>query len=319
MRQKRTALLACFTERQKARARLPLLTLLAAVCPPLVGIRSVSVWIFYVVFVTLYSLWSLRLAGHFSGDRRLGYLLCLTDTAILLPLLVWSSAVGVPTVLALVCVAGFAITYGADRVRSEADSRTSTGSHPERRTASGRSEGVGTETPLERAVRVRLRVFTTTGARFGLVVLRIARFEEMASYYGEDASERVLSAVGRRGLRLLGPDAQRFPLPGGRVAFLFETDSGPAQAGGQGGGGFGWIDPYDIEGLAMTLGRKACEHLVDGHRVECVAGWASAPADGLNADDLMYTAESGAQSTAAFRRIAGSRVPVPERARAAAG
>ncbi len=37
----------------------------------------------------------------------------------------------------------------------------------------------------------------------------------------------------------------------------------------------------------MSLGRKACEHLVDGHRVECVVGWASAPADGLNADDLM--------------------------------
>ena len=60
----------------------------------------------------------------------------------------------------------------------------------------------------------------------------------------------------------------------------------------------------------MSLGRKACEHLVDGHRVECVVGWASAPADGLNADDLMYVAEAGAQSTAAFRR-AGGQVTVP--------
>ena len=77
-------------------------------------------------------------------------------------------------------------------------------------------------------------------------------------------------------------------------------------------------DPADIEGLAMSLGRKACEHLVDGHRVECVVGWASAPADGLNADDLMYVAEAGAQSTAAFRR-AGGQVTVPERARVAAG
>jgi hypothetical protein len=319
MTQQPTALLARVTEHHKARARLPLLTLLALVCPPLVGVHSVSVWVFYVVFVILYSLWSLRLVGHFSGDRRLGYLLCLTDTAILLPLLVWSSAAGVRTVLALACAAGFAITYRADRVRAETDSRTLNSSHSGRRKASDRPEAVGTEAPLERAVRVRLRVFATTGARFGLVVLRMVRFDEMAAYYGEDVSERVLSAVGRRGLRLLGPDAQRFPLAGGRVAFLFETDSGSARADAQGGSGFGWIDPYDIEGLAMTLGRKACEHLVDGHRVECVAGWASAPADGLNADDLMYAAESGAQSTAAFRRIAGSRVPVPERARAAAG
>ncbi len=43
----------------------------------------------------------------------------------------------------------------------------------------------------------------------------------------------------------------------------------------------------------MTLGRKACEHLIDGHRVECVVGWASAPSDGMSADDLVYAAESG--------------------------
>jgi hypothetical protein len=319
MTQHRTALLARMTERRKARARLPLLALLALICPPLVGVRSISVWIPYFVFVILYSLWSLRLTGYFSGDRRLGYLLCLTDAAILLPLLMWSAGVGLRIILALVWAAGLAFTYRADQVRAEADGRNLEGSHSRQRPASDRSEGVGTETPLERAVRVRLRVFTTTGARFGLVVLRIVRFEEMASYYGDDASNRVLSAVSRRGLRLLGPDAQRFPLPGGRVAFLFETDSGAARVDAQGESSFAWIDPYDIEGLAMTLGRKACEHLVDGHRVECVAGWASAPADGLNADDLMYAAESGAQSTAAFRRIAGSRVPVPERARAAAG
>jgi len=78
-------------------------------------------------------------------------------------------------------------------------------------------------------------------------------------------------------------------------------------------------DPYDVESVAMALARKVCEHLVDGRRVECVVGWASAPADGLSVEDLMYTAESGAQSSAAFRRVAGSRVPVPEKTRASAG
>jgi hypothetical protein len=116
---------------------------------------------------------------------------------------------------------------------------------------------------------------------------------------------------------VLGPDAQHFPLPGGRVAFVFEIDKGrfgadqPSMVADA-------VDPNDIESLAMTLGRKACEHLVDGRRVECVVGWASAPADGLNADDLMDVAESGAQSTAAFRRVA-NQVGVPERARVAAG
>jgi hypothetical protein len=162
-------------------------------------------------------------------------------------------------------------------------------------------------------------VFTATGARFGLVVLRIARFEEASSYFGEEAAGRLLSAVSRRGLRLLGPDAQNFALSEGKVAFLFETEPDALQGHARYESSFAWSDPYDVEGLAMTLGRRVCEHLVDGHRVECVVGWASAPADGLTADDLLYVAETGAQSTAAFRRVAGSSVPVPERARAATG
>jgi len=39
----------------------------------------------------------------------------------------------------------------------------------------------------------------------------------------------------------------------------------------------------------------------------------------MSAEDLMYAADSGAQSAAAFRRVAGSRVPVPEKTRVAAG
>lgn len=316
----RTARLPRVTEHQKARVRLPLLTLLALLGPPLSGVRSVSIWVFYAVFVVLYSLWCLRLSCYFSSDRRLGYLLSLTDIAILLPLLVWSSAAGMQTVLTVVCAVGLAVTYWADRVRMETDARA--GGDPrarEQRSVMSRAKESSVETGLERAVRMRLRVFTTTGARFGLVVLRVMRFEETASYYGEDASERLLSAVSRRGLRLLGPDAQNFPLPGGRVAFLFETEPKDLRVDDRDEGGHRWRGPYDVEGLAMALGRKACEHLIDGHRVECVVGWASAPADGLTADDLMDVAESGAQSTAAFRRVAGSRVPVSERAKAATG
>lgn len=314
------------TEHQKARGRLALLTLIALIGPLFSGVRSTSVWVIYVVFVIFYSLWTLRLSRTFSGDRRLGYLLCLTDAAILLPLLVWSSAPALQAVLALVCAAGLAVTYRVDRsrvkdeARSHSQTRGSPGLSPREWRVNGRRpEELSAEARLERAVRTRLQLLTATGARFGLVVLRIARFEEAASYYGEEASERLLAAVSRRGLRLLGPDAQHFSLQGGRVAFLFETEPHALQGHGRYESGFSWSDPYDVEGLAMTLGRKVCEHLVDGHRVECVVGWASAPADGLTADDLMYTAETGAQSTAAFRRVAGSSVPVSERARAATG
>lgn len=316
----RTATPLRITERQKARARLVLLTIATLVCSPLAGARSVSVWILYVAFVVLYSLWSLRLVQIFSGDRRLGYLLCLTDTAALLPLLVWASSGLLQAVLLIICLAGLAVTYWADRTRSERETRLGADRSPFRAAGTrGRSVEEGPAAPLERALRVRLQVYEAAHARFALVVLRIVRFSEMTDYYGVESAERVRWAVSRRGLRLLGPDAQHFLLPGGRVAFVFATGREAAQSAAGREVSAARLDPYDVESLAMALARKACEHLVDGHRVECVVGWASAPSDGLSADDLLYAAESGAQSTAAFRRVAGSRVPVPEKTRAAAG
>lgn len=316
----RTAKPKRVTERQKARGRLLLLTFIGLVCPPLAGVRSAPVWILYVAFLFLYSMWCMRLVRNFAGDRRLGYLLSFTDVAILLPLLTWTSAASMQATLALVCVSGLSFTFWADRiqtsngVRASGDSRSLTPGATSDRAGTDRRESL-----LERALRVRLQVFATTQTRFALVLLRIVRFEEINAYYGEDEGNHLLSAVSRRGLRLLGPDAQHFLLPGGRVAFVFATGAEPTQRGASRERVFEWIDPYDVESFAMTLGRKACEHLIDGHRVECVVGWASAPSDGMSADDLVYAAAAGAQSTAAFRRVAGPRVPVPEKTRAVAG
>jgi len=304
------------TEQRKARTRLSLLIIVALICPPLAGVHSTIIWASYVVFVALYSLSVLRLCAQFSHDRRLGYLLCLSDLAILFPLLVWSSSAAIQVILVALCAAGLAATFFGARAEQHAArhsfARVALADHPE---AEARALDVDSGAPLERSVRLRLSVFRATGSRFALVMLRVLRFDEAASYYGAESSRRVVAAVSRRGLRVLGPDAQHFPLPGGRVAFLFEIESGRAAGAPRSAA---WADPTDIESLAMALGRKACEHLVDGHRVECVVGWASAPSDGLNADDLLYVAEAGAQSTAAFRRVAGQ-VSVPERARVAAG
>ena len=105
------------------------------------------------------------------------------------------------------------------------------------------------------------------------------------------------------------------------MAFVFATDAVSGRARPADHRDAARIDPYDVESLAMALARKACDDAVGGRPVECVVGWASAPADGTTADDLMYAAESGALSSAAFRRVGGARVTVsePERKRAVAG
>ena len=271
-----TARPAHVTEQHKARARVLVLTFIGLVCPPLAGVRSVAVWIFYSLFVIAYSLWSLRLTRNFSGDRRLGYLLCLTDTAILLPVLVWTSAASMRATLLAICAVGLLVSYWADRKKGRRGVRLA---EVDRDSDADVSPGPGVESSFERALRVRLSVFETTHTRFALIVLRIARFEEMGVYYGEEAVEHLLSSVVRRGLRLLGADAQHFVLADGRVAFVFSTGSGSTLSGAHSDNTFELVDPYDVESFAMNLGRRVCEHLVDGHRVECVVGWAACPAD----------------------------------------
>lgn len=330
----RTAPSTSVTERSKARVRLPLLLLLTLAGPPMAGMRSVPVWVLYAVFGLFYSLWTLRLTQVFCADRRLGYLLALTDVAVLLPLAAWSSGVGMKVLVALVCGCGVVVTWAVDvKGRSLRTETRTTFAAWTSRPAEGSVRKLNPESDLEAAIRARLRMFETSRARFGLVILRVLRFEELCSYYGEDASCHIMTAIGRRGLRLLGQDAQRFPLPGGRMAFLFDTEVA-AQGVASRSDGLNWCDPYDVEGLAMSLGRKVCEHLIEGHRVECVVGWSSAPVDGLTCTDLISAAEAGAHSTAAFRRVSGSRVSVrvvptsgsarvsdtlPERARTAVG
>ena len=73
-------------------------------------------------------------------------------------------------------------------------------------------------------MRCALGRFTATGSRFALVVLRVLRFEETTSYYGEEASDACWRLSAGAGCAPLGPDAQHFVLPDGRVAFLFEIE-----------------------------------------------------------------------------------------------
>jgi hypothetical protein len=312
------------TERQKAWARLALLTVVGLVCPPLAAAGSGLVWGIYLLLVVLYSLWTVRITRVTSREKQIGYLLCVTDALVLVPLFVWSVGVGMDVVLVLLWLAGATASQRAaiglrQDARSKIPSRPTTSSRS--RSRPNPSQIAGEEAPLERALRVRLKVLEVERTRFGVVLLRIAGHEAMIVDHGKEATREFLQDVGRRGLRLLGPDAQLFQLPGGRMAYVFATDPVCDYSGRPLQIPASQLDAHDVESLAMDLARTTCQRTLGGHGLECVVGWASAPADGTTADDLMYAAESGALSSAAFRRVGGSRiaVPEPEKKRAVAG
>ncbi|HSR33792.1 MAG TPA: hypothetical protein VLY63_24765, partial [Anaerolineae bacterium] len=300
MKAKNTANLVHVTERQKAWARLALLTVVGLVCPPLAAARSGVVWGIYLLVVVAYSLWTVRITRLAVQERNLGYLLCVADAMVLVPIMVWSLEPAMPTVLGLLWLMGVVTSVRA--ARSARGTRS---------VARARREEPGLESsaagaPLERALRVRLRALSTDGTRFALVLLKLEGHTDMIAQSGKDATKDFLREAGRRGLDLLGPDAQLFPLPGGRLAFLFASESVRGHSRSSDPRRPDRVDPYDTESLAMALAVTVCEKALGGRRLECVAGWATAPADGTNADDLMYAAESGALSTAAFRRVRGS-------------
>jgi hypothetical protein len=320
-----TADKAHVTERQKAWARLALLTVVGLVCPPLAAARSGFVWGIYLVLAVLYSLWAVRISRAASRDRQLGYLLCATDALVLVPILVWSIGAPMRVVLVFLWVVGAATTWRSAVAARQPSPRKTESRHSatsRRRSPGGdRSRSIRQDAPLERAIRARLRDLQVERTRFAIVLLRVAGHDVLVNDRGKEATRELLREVGRRGLCLLGPDAQLFLLPGGRMAFVFATDSTPERVRYSGQRADARIDPYDVESLAMALAREACDQALDRHSLECVVGWASAPADGTTADDLMYAAESGALSSAAFRRVGGPRltVPEPERKRAIAG
>ncbi len=305
MKAQETAQKAHVTERQKAWARLALLTVVGLTCPPLAAAKSVVVWGIYLLVVVLYSVWTVHITRTSAYDRQLGYLLCVTDALMLIPIMMWSLGSAMRVVLVVPWLAGVAASVRAAQAQAHKTQKKDS-NHESRWKANG------SEAPLERALRVRLRVLAEERTRFGVVLLRIMGHDRMVTQYGKEAAKDVLKDVGRRGLRLLGPDAQLFFLTGGRMAFVFSTDSAREYSKYAGGCRANHIDPYDVESLAMALASRACEQEMTGRPLECVVGWASAPVDGVTADDLMYAAESGVLSSAAFRRVGGARVPVPE-------
>jgi GGDEF domain-containing protein len=287
-----TARLLPRNERQKARARLILFGAISLIGPLLFG-SSIVRWLFYFMFVLLYSLWALRLTAVFA-DSRLGYLLCLTDIAVMLPFLVWSSNLAIRLVIVAICFVGIALSIAAQRTARERQPRVFGLPAP----VAAAAPTTGPNLPM--AVRSRMRFYTTAGERFGLLRLDVVRFQESADYFGPETADRLLDVVVRRALRQLGPDAEQYQIQPGSVAFLLAGN------------------PREVEEAALVVARKVSEHLIEGRRIECLIGHASAPGDGIDADELLRSSASNSFSTASFRRVMASSA-AGNRARAAAG
>ena len=227
MATQRTALGRRLTEQRKARARLPLLTLVALFCLPLAGIRSAPIWICYVAFVLLYSLWALRLSAQFPRDRRLGYLLCLTDFAVLLPLLVWSSSAAVqdhPRMYLRGRVGGHVLRRkgrsggGAPRILVRGSRRPAPW-HEHDRDGLGHAAGASGAVASGGLSGDRLALWPCRPARAAL------RRGGLLLRRGEFATD----TRGRQPAGAASSGARRTALPAsrGRVAFLFEIESPP--------------------------------------------------------------------------------------------
>ena len=222
---------------------------------------------------SLYSLWALRLTANFSerpaaGLPPLPHRWCHPPAASRVELRAGSSGV----LILLVCAAGIGITYGRPTAATrpvETHALAPACGHRQPGRAGRRDHAP--RRLLERAVRSRLSRFTIDGTRFASSCFASSASRRPPLTTVEEAAARMLSAVSRRGATPPGAGRGTVLLSDGRVAFVFEIEDAARRARGLCRGD--WIDPYDVEGLAMTLGRKACEHLWTG------TGW-SASSDG---------------------------------------
>ena len=303
------------TERIKACVRLPLFFVLTLFCPPLAGMHLGILWVLYILAGIAYSMCIFCITKRFIIENWLGYVLTIIDVVFVLPLMVGNISAGMVVVLIFVCVGSFFMSSIAITEPDTANPfsvasgvaipNARGGVLSNRRYAAMQTKRLALRNNLESAINTRLKIFKKDKVRFGLLILRVSRFEEISTYYGKETAGRLMSGVGKRGLKLLGEDAQRFSLLDGRVAFLFEIDKAINRAR-KNSTNLWWNDISDVETLALALGSRICERLIEGQRVECIMGWSSVPKDGLSVYDLLKVAETGICSTAAFRRVNGS-------------
>lgn len=256
-------------ERQKAKYRIVVFGLLAVLGPPAFGFKVGALIALYSVLLVAYSLWSLRLTVVFPNDSSLGYLLCLFDAALVMPLLVWGASIWLIVPLALVWCAGLGASIRSGRAAGKGG-REETGP---RRTVLPETDATG-HMPRAAFVDELRRLYAQRVDSFGLLVVRLQRFQEVRVLMGAEAAGQVLGALSRRVLREAGGELRGYHITDDRIAFILEGEV------------------LEQAGPVAARARKAANaKLVNGQKMEALVGYSSYPADGLTPKDLLLAAD----------------------------
>ncbi len=256
-------------ERQKAKYRIVVFGLLAVLGPPAFGFKVGALVALYSILLVAYSLWSLRLTVVFPNDSSLGYLLCLFDAALVMPLLVWGASFWLVVPLSLLWCGGLVAS-----IRSAgAAGRDDHGEKDSRRMVALETDSTG-HMPRAAFVEELRRLYAQRVESFALLVVRLQRYQEVRVLMGAEAAGQVLGALSRRVQREAGGDLRGYHITEDRIAFILVGEA------------------LEEAGPVAARARKAANaRLVNGQKMEALVGYSSYPVDGLSPKDLLLAAD----------------------------
>jgi predicted signal transduction protein with EAL and GGDEF domain len=257
-------------EHAKAKYRVVVLGLVALLGPTAFYVSPGPFTAVFSALLVFYALWTLRLTAIFRDDDQLGLILTAIDAAIVIPLFVWGTPGWFAFPLIGFWLAGSGVSLQARKLQRCEDRRG-------QEAIIDRITGLLSGGLLAPAVGRRLEGRGMEGGSLGLVSIKVHRFNEIACYYGREAADHSLVAVSRRALRVVGEHAEGFRTGTDTVAFLV-----PA------------CRPIEIAEVAMAVSAAANGRLVEGKKIECLVGYASAPRDGVTAEELLDRADLNA-------------------------
>lgn len=271
-------------EHSKGRYRLPLLGLVALLGPSAFGLRVGLLSSLYSLILIAYALWSLRLTVTFRDDAGLGYLLCLFDVALTLPLAMWGNPTWLTGLLVGVWVLSVASSVVIRRREDLAERAQRRGPR-----LVDPATGLRTSVCFRDAVRELAELAETSGPTFGVLIVRVHRFEELVAYYGRDAAERALGAVGRRATREVGRNVEAFRLAADLLAVAWPVRGS-----------------VEASELAAAVSKAVNQRLIEGRKIDSFVGYAVYPRDGRTVDELLAGADTSTSLRSTRRSVASS-------------
>lgn len=297
-------------ERQKAKYRLIVCALLAVLGPPAFGLSSVHA-VPYSLLLVLYALWTVHLAATFAGDRALGFLLCLFDAALLVPLPVWGDRAWLAVPMGLLWAGGLWASVRCVHCAPATARAEPPGGRDRGRTgvAVG-SEGEGSSPfgarcELVETLRARRCEAEGRGAPCAILVVRLQRYGELVAVSDVEGATRALITLVRR-VRWVVEEARTPGAPAGNGEDWGGGNRGPGKDRAPGGRPLGYrvaddrivvlipADVPDLETLAGAARRYATARLVQGRKLEASVGYAYFPADGVTLAELLAAADESA-------------------------